>query len=167
MNPILLIAAQPSADHFPFLTLFWTFVTLSFITFLWWMTPEQKWQAVVSRLSKFPAGDQDPTQTADPFTRSNAGSSPETPADSAGHEGSEATTEKSLPVDDGTSSESDDLTRLKSVTPKMAAMMNREGIHRFEQLRSMDVPQRKELASKLGVFTLPWSDWELFWDSHS
>lgn len=176
MNPLLLIATQSSADQFPFLTLFWLFATLAFLTFLWWMTPDERWQAVLyqisDRFSSLPVtSPQAAAEVAIPESDSQEDKTPncdpEAVVDPAPTEETEAIVEPSPTSAIGTSSESDDLTQLKGVTPAMASAMNREGIRLFEQLRSMNVSQRKELALALGVFALPWSDWEAFWESRS
>ena len=46
----------------------------------------------------------------------------------------------------------DQLTRLKGVGPKLAAMLNDQGITRYEQLASMDESQLAALDSLLGTF---------------
>jgi len=46
----------------------------------------------------------------------------------------------------------DELTRLKGVGPKLAAMLNDQGITRYEQLASMDDGQLAALDSRLGNF---------------
>lgn len=46
----------------------------------------------------------------------------------------------------------DELTRLKGVGPKLAAMLNDQGITRYEQLASMDDAQLAALDSRLGNF---------------
>jgi len=46
----------------------------------------------------------------------------------------------------------DQLTRLKGVGPKLAAMLNEEGITRFEQLASLDEHEVAALDNKLGNF---------------
>lgn len=46
----------------------------------------------------------------------------------------------------------DELTRLKGVGPKLAAMLNEQGISRYEQLASMDDAQLEALDSRLGNF---------------
>ena len=46
----------------------------------------------------------------------------------------------------------DELTRLKGVGPKLAAMLNEQGITRYEQLASMDDAQLAALDARLGTF---------------
>lgn len=46
----------------------------------------------------------------------------------------------------------DALTRLKGVGPKLAAMLNEQGITRYEQLASMDEAQLAALDARLGTF---------------
>ena len=46
----------------------------------------------------------------------------------------------------------DELTRLKGVGPKLAAMLNDQGITRYEQLASMDEAQLAALDAQLGTF---------------
>lgn len=46
----------------------------------------------------------------------------------------------------------DELTRLKGVGPKLAAMLNEEGITRYEQLASLDEAELTALDAKLGNF---------------
>jgi len=46
----------------------------------------------------------------------------------------------------------DQLTRLKGVGPKLAAMLNEEGITRFEQLASLDEHELAALDNRLGTF---------------
>lgn len=46
----------------------------------------------------------------------------------------------------------DELTRLKGVGPKLAAMLNQEGITRYEQLASLDGPELAALEERLGNF---------------
>lgn len=46
----------------------------------------------------------------------------------------------------------DELTRLKGVGPKLAAMLNDQGITRYEQLASMDDAQFAALDAQLGNF---------------
>jgi predicted flap endonuclease-1-like 5' DNA nuclease len=46
----------------------------------------------------------------------------------------------------------DELTRLKGVGPKLAAMLNEQGITRYEQLASMDDAQLAALDARLGNF---------------
>ena len=46
----------------------------------------------------------------------------------------------------------DSLTRLKGVGPKLAAMLNEQGITRYEQLASMDDAQLAALDARLGTF---------------
>ena len=46
----------------------------------------------------------------------------------------------------------DELTRLKGVGPKLAAMLNDNGITRYEQLASMDEAQLAALDARLGTF---------------
>jgi predicted flap endonuclease-1-like 5' DNA nuclease len=46
----------------------------------------------------------------------------------------------------------DELTRLKGVGPKLAAMLNDQGITRYEQLASMDEAQLAALDDRLGTF---------------
>ncbi len=46
----------------------------------------------------------------------------------------------------------DELTRLKGVGPKLAAMLNEQGITRYEQLASMDEAQLAALDARLGNF---------------
>lgn len=61
----------------------------------------------------------------------------------------EAPVHESLP---GASGPPDDLTRLKGVGPKFAALLNELGITRFEQLARLSEAEIERLDSKLGPF---------------
>ena len=51
-----------------------------------------------------------------------------------------------------TSGPPDDLTRLKGVGPKFAAMLNDQGISRFEQLARLSEPDIERIDQNLGAF---------------
>jgi len=46
----------------------------------------------------------------------------------------------------------DELTRLKGVGPKLATLLNEEGITRYEQLASLDGGELAALEERLGAF---------------